>query len=195
MFRQRTETISISVSEEVSDKELLVRFRNPDTRNYSFNLLIRKYQKKVYWHVRRIVIGHDDADDVVQETFVKVWKNLENFKEEAQVFTWIHRIATNEAFSFLRKKKRLFFIPFINVENRLAKTLIDDNFFNGDEIQLKLQKAILILPEKQRIVFNMKYYDELKYEEMSDVLGTSVGALKASYHHAVKKIENYLKNN
>ena len=145
--------------------------------------------------MRRIVIGHDDADDVVQETFVKVWKNLENFKEEAQVFTWIHRIATNEAFSFLRKKKRLFFIPFINVENRLAKTLIDDNFFNGDEIQLKLQKAILILPEKQRIVFNMKYYDELKYEEMSDVLGTSVGALKASYHHAVKKIENYLKNN
>jgi len=183
------------VSEDLSDKELLERFRNPDTRNYSFNLLIRKYQKKVYWHVRRIVIGHDDADDVVQETFVKVWKNLENFKEEAQLFTWIYRIATNEALSFLRKKKTRFFIPLIHVENRLAKTLIDDNFFHGDEIQLKLQKAILILPEKQRIVFNMKYYDELKYQEMSEVLGTSVGALKASYHHAVKKIENYLKNN
>lgn len=181
--------------EDLSDKELLERFRNPDTRNYSFNLLIRKYQKKVYWHVRKIVIGHDDADDVVQEIFVKVWKNLENFKEEAQLFTWIYRIATNEALSFLRKKRSKFFIPLVNVENRLARTLIDDGFFSGNEIQLKLQKAILKLPEKQRIVFNMKYYDELKYQEMSEVLGTSVGALKASYHFAVKKIEDYLKNN
>lgn len=183
------------MSEDLSDKELLERFRNPDTRNYSFNLLIRKYQEKTYWHIRRIVINHDDADDVTQETFMKVWKNLEGFKEEAQLFTWIYRIATNEALSHLRKKRRMFFIPLINVENMLARTLKDDNFFNGNEIELKLQKAILKLPDKQRIVFNMKYYDELKYEDMSTMLGTSVGALKASYHFAVKKIENYLKSN
>jgi len=191
-LRQRTND-SNSVSEELSDKELLERFRNPDTRNYSFNLLIRKYQKKVYWHVRRLVIVHDDADDVTQETFVKVWKHLDSFKEQSQLFTWIYRIATNEAISFLRKKRTRFFIPMIQVERKLARTLKDDNFFNGDEIQLKLQQAILKLPEKQRIVFNMKYYDELKYEEMSEVLGTSVGALKASYHHAVKKIEEHIK--
>jgi RNA polymerase sigma-70 factor (ECF subfamily) len=182
------------VSEDLSDKELLERFRNPDMRNYSFNLLIRKYQKKIYWHVRRMVISHDDANDVTQETFVKVWKYLDRFKEESQLFTWIYRIATNESISFLRKKRNRFFIPLINVENHLANSLKDDNFFSGDEIQLKLQKAILKLPEKQRIVFNMRYYDELKYEEMSEVLGTSVGALKASYHFAVKKIEKYLKN-
>jgi RNA polymerase sigma factor (sigma-70 family) len=182
------------VSENLSDKELLVRFRNPDTRNYAFNLLIRKYQKKIYWHIRRLVINHEDADDVTQETFVKVWKNVEKFKEESQLYTWIYRIATNEALTFLKRKKRRYFIPFTNVEKKLEKTLIDDNFFNGNEIQLKLQKAILRLPEKQRVVFNMKYYDEVKYEKMSKVLDTSVGALKASYHHAVKKIENYLKN-
>jgi RNA polymerase sigma-70 factor (ECF subfamily) len=182
------------VSEEISDKELLERFRLPDTKHYSFNLLVRKYQQKVYWHVRRIVIDHDDADDITQETFVKVWKNLSGFKEESQLFTWIYRIATNESLSFLRKKRTRLFIPFINVESKLANTLKDDNFFSGDAIQLKLQEAILKLPEKQRIVFNMKYYDDLKYEDMSEVLGTSVGALKASYHHAVKKIEEYFKS-
>ena len=183
------------MSEDISDKELLDGFRDPESRNYSFNLLIRKYQKKVYWHTRRLVISHDDANDVTQEAFVKVWKNLDKFKEEAQLFTWIYRIATNEALSFLRKKRTRFLIPFVNVESKLERTLVDDNFFSGDEIQLKLQKAILKLPEKQRLVFNMKYYDELKYEEMSEILGTSVGALKASYHFAVKKIENYLKEN
>lgn len=183
------------MSEEISDKELLVGFRNAESRNYSFNLLIRKYQKKVYWHTRRLVISHDDANDVTQDTFVKIWKGLDGFKEEAQLFTWIYRIATNEALSFLRKKRTKFMIPIVNVESKLAKTLIDDGFFTGDQIQLKLQKALLTLPEKQRIVFNLRYYDELKYEEMSEVLGTSVGALKASYHHAVKKVENYLKAN
>ena len=183
------------MSEEISDKELLDGFRDPERRNYFFNLLIRKYQQKVYYHARRMVISHDDSNDIVQESFIKVWKNLHTFKEEAQLFTWIYRIVTNEALSFLRKKRRRFFIPIIHVEHKLEKTLIDDNFFTGDEIQLKLQKAILKLPEKQRLVFNMKYYDELKYEEISDILGTSVGALKASYHLAVKKIENYLKTN
>ncbi len=183
------------MSEDISDKELLERFRIPESKVYSYNLLVRKYQQKVYWHIRRIVIDHDDANDVTQETFIKIWKNLSGFKEEAQLFTWIYRIATNESLTFLRKKRTRFFIPLIHVESKLARTLKDDNFFSGDEIQLKLQKAILKLPEKQRIVFNMKYYDELKYEAMSEVLGTSVGALKASYHHAVKKIEEYLKSN
>lgn len=182
------------VSEDLSDKELLNGFRNPDTRNYFFNLLIRKYEKKIYYHIRRLVISHDDANDVTQETFIKIWKNLDRFKEESQLFTWIYRIATNEAITFLRKKRTRFMIPLINIENRLAKTLIDDNFFSGDQIQLKLQKAILKLPEKQRIVFNMKYYDKLKYEEISDITGTSVGGLKALYHYAVKKIENHMKS-
>jgi RNA polymerase sigma-70 factor (ECF subfamily) len=184
----------MEVLEEISDKELLDGFRHADSKNYSFNLLVRKYQKKVYYHIRRIVIDHDDTNDVTQETFVKVWKNLDGFKEESQLFTWIYRIATNEALSHLRKQRTKFLIPIVNVEKKLSRTIKDDNFFNGDEIQLKLQQAILTLPEKQRLVFNMKYYDELKYEEMSAVLGTSVGALKASYHHAVKKIEGYLKS-
>ena len=180
------------MSDEISDKELLERFRNSETRSYAFNLLVRKFQKKIYWHIRRIVISHEDANDVVQETFLKIWKNLDNFKEESQLFTWIYRIANNETFTFLKKKRVKFFIPLINVESKLAKLLIDDNFFSGNDIQLKLQEAILKLPEKQRVVFNMKYYDELKYEDMSAILGTSVGALKASYHHAVKKIEKYI---
>ncbi len=180
---------------EFTDQELLKKFKNTDTKHYAFNLLVRKYQKKIYWHIRRIVIDHDDANDVVQNTFIKSWNGLEGFKEESQLFTWLYRIATNESITFLNKKKKNLRVSFDDVQHTLSRTLQDDNFFNGDEIQLKLQKAILTLPEKQRIVFNMKYYDDLKYEEISDILGTSVGALKASYHHAVKKIEEFLKRN
>ena len=180
------------MSEETSDKELLEQFRNPDSRNYAFNLIVRKYQKRVYWHIRRIVIDHDDADDVVQNTFIKVWKGLDNFKEDSQLYTWLYRIATNESLTFIKQKKAHLNVSFGDVEYSLGNSLTDDNFFNGDEIQKKLQLAILTLPEKQRIVFNMKYFEEMKYEEMSDVLETSVGALKASYHHAVKKIEQYI---
>lgn len=180
---------------EFTDQELLEKFKNTDTRHYAFNLLVRKYQKKIYWHIRRIVIDHDDANDVVQNTFIKSWNGLEGFKEESQLYTWLYRIATNESITFLNKKKKNLRVSFDDVQHTLSKTLQDDNFFNGDEIQLKLQNAILTLPEKQRIVFNMKYYDDLKYEEISEILGTSVGALKASYHHAVKKIEEFLKNN
>ena len=169
--------------------------RNADSGNYGFNLLIRKYQEQTYWHIRRIVIDHDDANDLVQDTFVKVWKNLKNFREDSKLYTWIYKIATNEALSFLKKKKRKLLLPIVDYENYLSQKLQDDNFFNGDEIQLKLQKAILTLPEKQRLVFNMRYYDEMKYDDMSEVLGTSVGALKASFHIAVKKIENYIKEN
>jgi RNA polymerase sigma-70 factor (ECF subfamily) len=157
-------------------------------------MLVRKYQKQVYWTVRRIVIDHDDANDVVQNSFIKIWKSLDNFREDSKLFTWIYRIATNESITFLKQKRTKFFIPFVDIEKQLSNSLESDSYFKGDEIQLKLQKAILTLPEKQRLVFNMKYFDELKYEDMSEILGTSVGALKASYHIAVKKIEDFLIN-
>lgn len=167
-------------------------FRNNDTKHYAFNLLVRKYQERLYWHVRKIVISHDDADDVIQNTFIKVWNALESFREDSQLYTWLYRIATNEALTFLKKKRTKFLLPLVDVEQTLSRTLESDPFFDGDETQLKLQKAILKLPEKQRIVFNMKYFEEMKYEEISEILGTSIGALKASYHHAVKKIEKFL---
>ncbi len=180
---------------DFSDIELLKMFREESTRKTAFTYLVKKYQQKIYWHIRRIVITHDDADDVVQNVFIKVWEGLDNFREEAKLFTWLYRIATNESITFLNKKRAQFNIPFGEVEFQLSKSLEADVYYDGDEIQTKLQKAILTLPEKQRIVFNMKYYEEMKYEEISEVLGTSVGALKASFHHAVKKIEEYVKEN
>lgn len=174
------------------DQEIIEQFRNEQTRNYAFNLLVREYQKRLYWHIRKIIIDHDDTDDVLQNVFIKVWRNLENFKAESQLFTWMYRIATNESINFLNAKKKRAGIPLDDVSAFLANNLESDSYYKGDEIQTKLQKAILTLPDKQRIVFNMKYFDEMKYEEMSKILETSVGALKASYHHAVKKIEDYL---
>jgi len=181
--------------ERYSDKELLELFRNGENRNYAFNLLTNKYQNQIYWHARRIVIDHDDANDVTQNTFIKAWQHLEKFREDSQFYTWLYRIATNESISFLKQKRKKFLIPFINVEHQLANTLTEDPYFKGDAIQLKLQKAILQLPEKQRIVFNMRYFEEIKYEDMSQILDTSVGALKASFHIAVKKIEKFLIGN
>lgn len=167
-------------------------YRVSDTQNYAFNLIVRKYQERMYWHIRKIVINHDDADDVVQNTFLKVWGGLQNFREDSQLYTWLYRIATNEALTFLKRKKTKYFLPIIDVEQQLSNTIETDPYFDGDELQAKLQKAIIRLPEKQRLVFNMKYFEEMKYEDMSAVFGTSVGALKASYHHAVKKIEKFL---
>ncbi|WP_192820511.1 RNA polymerase sigma factor [Rufibacter sp. LB8] len=178
----------------MEDKEILEKFQNPQSRNLAFNQLVRKYQQKVYWHVRKMVISHDDADDLTQEVFVKVWSNLENFRKDAQLYTWIYRIATNECLNFLSAKKKRFFLPIHDVAAELSEKLETSDGFSGDEIQLKLQKALLRLPDKQRLVFNMKYFDEMKYEEMSEILGTSVGALKASYHIAAKKIEEFLKS-
>ncbi|MCC7303276.1 MAG: sigma-70 family RNA polymerase sigma factor [Bacteroidia bacterium] len=180
---------------ELTDKELLAQFRTPDTRERAFTHLVERYQKKIYWHIRRIVISHDDADDVVQNVFIKVWKSLDKFNEDSQLFTWLYRIATNESLSFLRQKKAHLYVNFDDVAHGLSKTLEDDNYFKGDELQKKLQQAILNLPDKQRIVFNMRYFEEMPYEQMSDVLETSVGALKASYHHAVKKVEEYMIKN
>jgi RNA polymerase sigma factor (sigma-70 family) len=175
-----------------SDKELLEKYRVSDTQNYAFNLIVRKYQERIYWHIRKIVINHDDADDVVQNTFLKVWGGLQNFREDSQLYTWLYRIATNEALTFLKRKKTKYFLPIIDVEQQLSNSIESDPYFDGDELQIKLQKAIIKLPEKQRLVFNMKYFDEMKYEDMSEILGTSVGALKASFHHAVKKIEKFI---
>lgn len=177
------------------DKELLILFNNPDQKNYAFNQIVRKYQERLYWHIRKMVVVHEDADDLLQNTFLKAWIALDNFREDSQLYTWLYRIATNEVFSFLKNKKRKYFLPVVDVEKELGYSLEEDSYFNGDELQLKLQKAILKLPDKQRIVFNMRYYDEIKYEDMEKILDTSVGALKASYHHAAKKIENTLKNN
>ena len=176
----------------MTDQELLDKFGNLDTRNFAFNQLMQKYQQKVYWHIRKMVIDHDDANDLTQETFIKAWQALQNFRGDAQLFTWLYRIATNECLNFLNKKKRRFFLPIGDVEEELLEKLAANPVISGDEIQLKLQKAILKLPNKQRIVFNMKYFDDLKYEDIAEITGTSVGALKASYHHAVHKIEGFL---
>jgi RNA polymerase sigma factor (sigma-70 family) len=176
----------------LEDKDLLEKIRNPETRNYGFNMLVRAYQKRVYSHVRKMVIDHDDADDVTQEVFIKIHRYIESFREDSQLFTWIYRIATNECLSFLQRKKRRFFLPIGDVEGELSTKLESTPGLNGDEIQLKLQKALLKLPDKQRLVFNMKYYEDLTYEQMSEITSTSVGALKASYHHAVKKIEEFV---
>lgn len=178
----------------LSDEEILKLYREESSRNTALQHLIEKYQQKLYWQIRKMVIDHDDADDVLQNTFIKIWKGLENFKEESQLFTWLYRIATNEALTFLRQKQKLNTTSLHPIEYQLSKSLESDEFFKGDAIQLKLQQAILTLPEKQRVVFNMRYYDEMPYEQMSDILETSVGALKASYHHAAKKIEEYLLN-
>jgi RNA polymerase sigma-70 factor (ECF subfamily) len=178
----------------LSEKEILQLCRDASTRNDGFDQLVRTYQRPIYWHIRRLVIDHDDTNDLVQNVFVKVWKHLEEFREDSRLFTWMYSIATNEALSFLKYKRMHLFLPIHDVENELAQSLHDDNYFNGDEIQIKLQKAILRLPPKQRIVFNMKYFDDLTYDDMSEILKTSVGALKASYHHAVRKIEDFLLN-
>jgi RNA polymerase sigma factor (sigma-70 family) len=181
--------------QDYTDKELLSLFNNPDRKNQAFNLIVKKYQERLYWHIRRIVINHDDADDLLQDTFLKAWNGLARFRGESQLYTWLYRIATNESLSFLNDKRNRYFLPIVDVEKGLGASLESDAYFNGDELQLRLQKAILTLPGKQRIVFNLRYYDEMKYEEMAEILNTSVGALKASYHHAVKKIENIMKNN
>jgi RNA polymerase sigma factor (sigma-70 family) len=179
---------------EFSDKEIVDFYHNDETKHYGFNLLVGKYKERLYWHIRKIVIGHDDADDVLQNTLVKVWSGLVNFREDSGLYTWLYRIATNESITFLNKKRTRFFLPLVDVERELSQSLESDAWFNGDEVQMKLQKALLSLPEKQRIVFNLRYYEDMPYQEMSKVLDTSEGALKASYHHAVKKIEDFFKD-
>lgn len=182
------------MSERQADVELLRQFRTEHSRESGYTGIIRKYQEKLYWHVRRMVVDHDDANDVLQNTFIKVWNGLDNFREDARLFTWLYRIATNESLSFLDQKKRKGAISISGMEENLSNTIKADKDFDAQKLEWKLQLAIQQLPEKQRIVFNMRYYDEMTYEDMSQVLETSAGALKASYHHAVKKIEDFILN-
>lgn len=176
------------------DKELLYQFRDPGTKESAFTAILRKYQEKLYWHIRRMVVDHDDTNDVLQNMFIKVWKGLENFREDSQLYTWLYRIATNESLTFLEQQKKRASSSLSDVENGLENKLKADTNFDANRLEWKLQLAIQKLPEKQRVVFNLRYYDEMPYEEMSRVLDTSEGALKASYHHAAKKIEEFILN-
>jgi len=176
------------------DSILVSELQNPKTKASAFKELLKLYKERLYWHIRKIVIKHDDADDVLQNTFIKIFKNIDKFKGESKLFSWMYRIATNEAITFLQKKAKQNNVDIEDYQQQLTSNLESDNWFSGDEIQLILQKAIATLPQQQQLVFKMKYFDELKYNEISEILDTSVGGLKASYHHAVKKIEHFIKN-
>ncbi|WP_322549427.1 RNA polymerase sigma factor [Flavobacterium psychraquaticum] len=177
------------------EKAFILELLHPKTQNEAFRNLLQLYQKPLYNHIRGMVLNHDDADDVLQNTFVKIFGNLKNFKGDSKLFSWMYRIATNEAITFMQQRAKKQGISNEEVQQKAINSLESDVYFDGNEIQLKLQKAITLLPEKQQIVFKMKYFQELKYEEMSEILETSVGALKASYHLAVKKVEHFLKTN
>jgi len=178
-----------------NEKDFIAELLNPKTQNIAFKKLLLDNQRPLYNHIRNIVLNHDDADDVLQNTFVKVFQYLKDFKGESKLFSWMYRIATNEAITFVNQKAKRNGTTSEAMQTKIVDNLKADAYFDGNEIQIKLQKAVSILPEKQQLVFKMKYYEELKYEEISDILGTSVGALKASYHHAVKKIEEFVKYN
>ncbi|NER12012.1 sigma-70 family RNA polymerase sigma factor [Leptobacterium flavescens] len=179
----------------ISEASLIQQLKNKETQSKAFRLLVGTYKEKLYWHIRRMVLNHDDTDDVLQNTFIKVFRNIQNFKGESALYSWIYRIATNESISFLNSRAKKYGISNEELQSKMLDRLEADVYFEGNDIELKLQRAIASLPEKQRIVFNMKYFEEMKYEDISEVLDTSVGALKASYHHATKKIEEYLLSN
>lgn len=180
--------------QNLDDKELLLQFKEPAHKEMAYTRIIKKYQEKLYWHIRRLVVQHEDANDVLQNMFIKVWNSLENFREDSQLYTWLYRIATNECLTFLEQQKKRSTISLSDPENGLTNQIKADKAFDANKLEWKLQIAIQQLPEKQRVVFNLRYYDEMPYQEMSGILETSEGALKASYHHAVKKIEDYILN-
>ena len=177
---------------KANDQELLARIRSPFTKELGFRQLIETYQKPVYQVIRRMVLIHEDADDLTQNTFIKAYKALDRFEGNSSLFTWLYRIATNESLTFLEKKKKRFFFSLDDHQEKLESYIDSSATLSGDEIQVKLQKCLLKLPDKQRLVFHLKYEEDLSYEEISKITGTTVGALKASYHHAVKKIEQEL---
>lgn len=179
----------------IVEETLVNELKQLETKAKAFEVLVNTYKERLYWHIRRIVLDHDDTDDVLQNTFIKVYKNIEGFKGDSKLYSWMYRIATNEAFTFLKKKSKRIGLSDSELQDKMISNLQADVYFEGDEIQLKLQKAIATLPEKQKLVFNMKYFEEMKYDEISEILNTSVGGLKASYHLAVKKVESYLKGN
>lgn len=174
------------------EREVLALLQDKETQKAGFEMIVREYSEQLYWQIRRMVLSHDDANDLLQNTFVKAWVNIDYFRADAKLSTWLYRIALNECLTFLNKQRATSTVAIDDPEATVIQKLESDPYFSGDHVQLLLQKALLSLPEKQRMVFNLKYYQEMKYEEMSEILGTSVGALKASYHHAVKKIEKYL---
>ena len=178
--------------QKYSDKELIDLLNTSDNKSYVFSFVVEAYKERLYWHIKRMVIDHSDADDILQEVFIKAWTKFDTFQGKAQLFTWMYKIATNQCLEFLKKKKRRAMLSFSGIEVELHRKLKADEYFDGNKAELKLQQAILKLPEKQRLVFNMKYFEELKYDQISSILGTSVGALKANYHQAVKKIEKYV---
>ncbi|WP_163717316.1 RNA polymerase sigma factor [Mangrovibacterium lignilyticum] len=179
----------------IDEKQLIGELKNEATKQTAFRSMVGLYKERLYWHVRKIVLDHEDTDDILQNTFIKVWRNIDSFRAESGLYTWLYRIATNESLTFLnQKKKKTFGGTDEELNDYLVENLQADLYFNGDEVQLKLQEAIARLPEKQRLVFNMRYYDDIKYQDMEKILETSEGALKASYHHAVKKISDFLKN-
>lgn len=182
------------MADNKNEQKILEQLKDRTLRNSAFSFVVEKYSPKIYWHIRNMVLSHDDANDLVQETFIKAWNSLDTFRGEAHISTWLYRIAINETLTFL-KKRQIETVPIDSDEYDIAGTIESDAYFCGDSTDILFRKAIETLPEKQRLVFNMKYFDEMKYEEMSDILGTSIGALKASYHIAVKKIEKFIEEN
>ncbi len=177
------------MSNHLQDGEIMRMFGVTQTREKAFEAILSKYQERLYWHIRRIVIDHEDANDVLQNSLIRAWKGLNGFRQDAQLYTWLYRIATNESLSFLEQKKKKAAVSLEEVPEWMSEQIKAEEGFDVNKLEWKLQLAIQQLPEKQKLVFNLRYFDEMPYEEMSRVLGTSVGALKASYHHAVKKVE------
>jgi RNA polymerase sigma-70 factor (ECF subfamily) len=178
--------------ETYNEEEIVAQLRNPDTQRKAFADVVSFYGERLYWQIRKMVLSHEDSNDLLQNTFLKAWNNIEHFRGEAKLSTWLYKIAVNECITFLNKQRAMNNISIDSVDSFLLEKLDSDPYFDGDEAARKLQQALLTLPEKQRLVFNMKYFDEMKYDDISEILGTTVGALKASYHHAVKKIEAFL---
>lgn len=180
---------------QIKETEINILIQDPNTRREAFKLIVSAYSQPLYWQIRRLVLSHEDANDILQDTFIKAWENLDCFRGDAKISTWIYRIAINESLNFLNKQKDKYKITLDDPESQVLKQLEEDPYFDGNEIEKKFQQAVHNLPEKQRIIFNLKYYQELKYEDISQIMGTSIGALKASYHHAVKKIKNFFEDN
>lgn len=177
----------------VEDQDILDLFRKEETKEKAFSMLVKKYQERLYWHIRRMLIHHEDTNDVLQNMFVKVWRSLDQFRQDAALYTWLYRIATNESLTFIEQAKKRQFRSLSDHEDYIGNTIKAEKGFDANQLEWKLQLAIQSLPEKQRVVFNLRYYDEMPYEKMSEVLNTSVGSLKASYHHAAKKVEEFIR--
>ena len=178
----------------IDEQALVQQLKDKTTQEKAFRILMSQYKERLYWHIRKIVISHDDADDVLQNTFIKVYRSIDKFNSESKIYSWMYRIATNEAITFINKRAKEKKVDITEHNQNITRTLQEDSLYDGDQIQLVLQQAIATLPQKQQLVFNMKYFDEIKYNDMSEILETSVGALKASYFHAVKKIEKIIKS-